>query len=542
MILHLTLNAQINYDKFPENNSLIPRDISNNKAYISFNFSVQKTSNPFEYTLLKFKDDLLIEELPLRNIDSGNVQKFSIVDSIEATLNTYSYQLLYQGTIIKEAKNICAGDVYIIHGQSNAESSSHSDSCYIDYSNFIRTYGKAGETGYQKKWEIATGDGNRNSIGHIGQLGIAIGHHIISTNNVPVCILNGAVGGNQITYFLPDNSNINNSNTSYGRLLNRSIEANVVNNVRAIIWYQGENDAYRNTTKEDYIIHFTTLYKAWKTAFSSLERIYVFQIKNGCNLKKEQVGEIQNAQLELKKIFQDIELISTTNIKNASDTCHFNYSDGYKILGKKVYDLINHYQYHSTDTQGIFSPMVDSIFYKDNTLTLHLLKEESLQYESSVVKNFYVNENDVHPIAMSTSEKNIKLVFRNKIKSFDHLSFFNENENLKCSIYNSKDNALLSFYNMEINKENVDLKSTTYLNTPFINNSTLYCYSSILEATKIDIITSSTDGKIIKKTNDTLYLGENKFMLNLPINNLFLVEVIIHYKSGDKKYLLKAKK
>jgi hypothetical protein len=348
------LPAQFTIGKFPKDNALVARDLLTNQGVVAFDLKINKSLSHDSILWKKYEDGQLIfsKEISAQILKDSFQYRFS--DTLSAGLHLYTYEIWYgKNVLIKKASNICCGDFYIIDGQSNAESRMREESCAADYSPYIRTYGHASERGNTHEWTIATGDGNRDSVGHIGQLGVALAYNIVTKNKIPVCIFNGAVGGREIIYFQKDNVNIQNPQTAYGRLFTRIKEAEALQNIRALVWYQGENDAYKNTPYSDYFASLQSLYTAWMNDYKHLENIYIVQIKQGCNQKIESTVAIQQAQLDFDRSHKEVYLITTTEMKHYGDNCHFNYYSGYKLLGNKLYGLMQHLQYGAAENSKI---------------------------------------------------------------------------------------------------------------------------------------------------------------------------------------------
>lgn len=354
ILLSASSLAQFTFNKFPKDNAMVARNLTTNQGTVNFDLEMSKALHPDSLFWKKYEDEKMIFTKKTSVQVYKDSYHYHFVDTLSAALHQYTYELWYgKNLMVKKASNVCCGDFYIIDGQSNAESRIRKESCAADYSLYIRTYGNASESGNTHEWAIATGDGNRDSIGHIGQLGVALAYNIVTKNKIPVCIFNGAVGGREISYFQKDNQNIQNPQTAYGRLYTRVIKADALQNIRAIVWYQGENDAYKSTPYSNYLASLQSLYTAWKNDYNHLENIYVIQINQGCNQKVESTEAIQQAQFDFGQSHKEISLISTTDIAHYDDNCHFSYYHGYKLLGNKLYALMQQLQYGPADTLEI---------------------------------------------------------------------------------------------------------------------------------------------------------------------------------------------
>lgn len=547
-------DAQFVFQKFPQNNSLVARNLQTNQGIVNFDFSVTNALNPDSVFLKKYEDNMLVSSKKVSYSTMMNLHQFLLNDTLYASLHNYHYELWY-GTnqLVKKAEKVCCGDFYIIDGQSNAESMMQNGSSLSDYNDFIRTYGNACESGYNKEWSVATGDGNRNSKGHIGQLGIAIANNIVQKNAVPVCFLNGAVGGKEIVYFLRDESNRENQMTAYGRLYKRTKESEALENIRAIIWYQGENDAYGGTTYKDYLERNEKLYNAWKSDYKNLENIYFCQVKLGCNQNVKNTGYIQQAQLDMQRAHKDISVISTANIPHTTDNCHLDYLKGYKVLGNKLYRLIDFYQYSSPDSLGIFSPAVSTVWMKNKTqLSLKIKNVGGLICDSDVKQDFYLNKSLQKPLDIKFSEDAVQLFFEKEIAWDDSVSYSGHSGGGNYTIADSLGNTLLCFYGMKIHlilspglpgKESSAGSEDDINNNPsvqpiagnwlddsvaaYVSGKTLFVISKYNQQLKGAYILYDNNGNILKKEDLLIWGGSNIIPLDLKEQHVYILSIQI---------------
>jgi len=141
-------------------------------------------------------------------------------------------------------------------------------------------------------------------------------------------MINGAVGAAGIGFHLRNDSNPQDFDTIYGRLLYRAHLAQIATTARAIFWYQGESDG---DNVAGYTTSFDLLYNAWHEDYPALERVYLFQIRKGCGVTGPGVREFHRTAPD---IYPDLEVMSTTAAPG-HDGCHF-YNVGYRELGDRV--------------------------------------------------------------------------------------------------------------------------------------------------------------------------------------------------------------
>jgi hypothetical protein len=298
------------------------------------------------------------EDQPL--VFANGSASFSITINQVAELANYRYRFysLIGGTpsLLTTVTEVVAGDIYIIQGQSNAEAQLRggADNPNIETNrNFIRTYGNGNDNyaAVDKTWGVGRFDANIFQSHNIGQVAGSFAARIINTFNIPVAVFNGAYGGASIDYFFRNNADPKNLGTNYGRLLTRISDYNFENKIRGIIWYQGEtnaappsNVAFHRTTAS-YIADFNSLKASWLTDFASIEKIYIVQTKT-CALLSTYLDArwIQEAHRQLAAsddLTDDkIDLISTTNVPQYTDDCHYGYVNGYQEIGRRVFNAV----------------------------------------------------------------------------------------------------------------------------------------------------------------------------------------------------------
>jgi hypothetical protein len=265
------------------------------------------------------------------------------------------------------------GDVYIVYGQSNAVSrafdgsaneNKSSDPAILSFGAIDATPGAiGGEHATNPRWHLAEGD-DPDVLGFIGQWPIRMARQIVDTYGVEVTVLNGARGGTAILELQRNDDNPTDPETIYGRLLSRAQKAGVADQVRAILYYQGETDGITGTPPGVYAERFRDLYEDWKTDYPAVAKVYVFQTRgDGCVLGDVPI-ELRDAQRQFEDEFDDLQVISTTGL-DGHDGCHFSYQDGYKTLGETTFRLISRDLYGSTDTENIDPPYIDRAYFSN---------------------------------------------------------------------------------------------------------------------------------------------------------------------------------
>lgn len=261
--------------------------------------------------------------------------------------------------------SLACGDIYLLNGQSNARATDF-DGLATWKSEWVRSFGSSIEDSLacasDTSWGVAQGSVVYTHMS-VGVLGLTFGRMLTEQHGVPVGIINGAVGGTRIEEHLRTDPSGGGLGTIYGRLLYRTEKAGATENVRAILWHQGEGNAdwsYHNYTDD-----FTVLYTSWKEDYAGLERIYLFQIRPGCG--GDYQAELREVQRDLSTHFPDVEVMSTVGLPD-HDGCHYHYN-GYTTMAEWVALLAGRDFHASTDTAHIRPPNVMEARYSDDTFT-----------------------------------------------------------------------------------------------------------------------------------------------------------------------------
>lgn len=269
--------------------------------------------------------------------------------------------------------NIVCGDAYIIQGQSNAEATGPNNGPTIDadspLSDWIRSYGNSYNGDIKNGWgnAIRTRIWGKPDYGHaqIGAWGMALANDLVAKYQIPICIMNGAVGGTRIDQHQRNESNPNDPSTIYGRLLNRIQAANLSHGIRGVLWHQGENNQGSASPTGDYDWksyqqYFVDLSAAWKQDFPNIQNYYVFQIwPSGCNMGGTHAGDmLLEVQRSLPFLYSNMRIMSTLGIVSGSSgrgLCHFD-MEGYALIARQICPLLEQDNYGLSRSKVLSAP------------------------------------------------------------------------------------------------------------------------------------------------------------------------------------------
>ena len=203
----------------------------------------------------------------------GNAYDFKV--KLKPGLVKYRVELIAKTgaaeTVLHKASNLVCGDAYLINGQSNAVATDFGKDDSAFRSDWIRTFGSmSGSPKPVALWGNAVHRGRDAEKLQIGYWGMELGRRLVEAHKVPVCFINGAVGGSRIDQHQRNAADPEDTTTIYGRLLWRTRQAKLTHGIRGVLWHQGENDQGADGPTggyghETYRKLFIDLAAGWKT-------------------------------------------------------------------------------------------------------------------------------------------------------------------------------------------------------------------------------------------------------------------------------------
>ncbi len=283
---------------------------------------------------------------------------FSLPVILEAGLHLYDVAVSWSDgggwwrPVVTREEVLC-GDAFVIDGQSNAVA--------IDYhrqrlgnqerNTFVRSFGSSvsnAGAGNDGSFAIAVAD-QGNTRGAIGQWGMRLANVIKDSQEVPILVINGAVGGTRVEQHQRDEMDPENLNTIYGRLLWRVRQAGVADSVRAIFWHQGESNG--GMPYDRYLELWTAMYTDWLEDYPNVEGVFPFQVRAGCGNPTWN----RNVQRDLPNLLDRvIGNMSTTGV-DGHDRCHFFHAT-YAEWGERMARIVRRELYDDAPEGNIDAP------------------------------------------------------------------------------------------------------------------------------------------------------------------------------------------
>ncbi|WP_077919936.1 sialate O-acetylesterase [Spirosoma sp. 209] len=425
ILYYFSVSGQVNYTELPRNLQLYPRD-AQNQAKIVVSGTV--TWSDFKRIGVKVLREGVVTDILSQALVGESDRPFSFSTTIKAERAEYGIEVyLYTDTdtvlSVTRSRLVC-GDVFIIHGQSNAQARvgiDEGDYGFEPQDRFMRNCSYTGDDVQNINWfQLTQGD---NSVGGFG---ITLQRLILANYNIPTLIINGAEGGKPITELAArDPVNPANPYFYYGKLLRRAQWAGVARQVKGFIWKQGEAEA--GTDPAGYDKKFATLYDQIREDYGNA-RIYISQINILMSAQRSGAAALRDFQRRTKYLFKNVETIATVGTRTYDGT-HYGV-DGHKQMAFEQFRQIARDFYGSTDTMQINSPDIKQAFYnaRKDSITLvfdpgmdMVWKADSITYDFSngkIIKEryqkdyFYLDEQPGWIVAGNAQQNRVKLALK----------------------------------------------------------------------------------------------------------------------------------
>ncbi len=319
--------------------------------------------------------------------------------------------------IVRTVANLICGDAYIIEGQSNAVSTDWGEGEDPKFrSPWIRTFGSmSGSPQGVRMWGPAV---HRNKDGEklqIGYWGMELGKRLVESQKIPICFINGAVGGTRIDLHQRNPESPTDMNTIYGRLLWRVQQAKLTHGIRGVLWHQGENDQGADGPTggfgyENYRQYFIDMSAAWKEDYPNIQRYYVFQIwPNACSMGSNgSDNRLREVQRNLPTAFSKMSIMSTLGVQPDSG-CHFPPA-GYVEIAKLIYPLVERDSYGKVFKESITPPNLQRAFFsndKRDEITMEF--DQPVKWDNALVGQFYLDGQNGMIVSGTVSGKQMTL-------------------------------------------------------------------------------------------------------------------------------------
>ena len=334
-------------------------------------------------------------------------EAYQLMTRLKAGLITYrmEFGIVRDGAemIRYTADNLVCGDAYIIEGQSNALATDTRETSPPATSKWIRSYGKPSprrkesEEGDPNLWCLPVWKARNGEKAELGYWGMELAKRLVKSQQIPVCIINGAVGGTRIDQHQRNDDDPTDLSTIYGRLLWRVRQAKLTHGIRAVLWHQGENDQGAAGPDggygwETYQRYFIDMSAAWKRDFPNVEQYYVFQIwPNACSMGNGNGDMLREVQRTLPNLYSRMSILSTLGITPPGG-CHYPLS-GWAEFAKMIEPVMARDLYGKDVSQAVTAPNLVRASRGDNEQDTVVLEfDQTVVWFDDLVDEFYLDD------------------------------------------------------------------------------------------------------------------------------------------------------
>ena len=471
--------AQVQFDSIPLTRQLVSRNIQSNLGTLTLAGTVDSTGTPYDSLIVEvLREGLLYDRISIPLNYQTNPSAFNLSVEIFAELANYSVNIFGKDdsvvTLERSVSELVAGDVYIIQGQSNAEARMQLGTPDSNASEFIRVFANGtdipSDLTNNYNWYLGQGDGDKSTNGNTGQWGLKLARMLVDTFQIPIAIFNGANGGKEIALFQAPPNYQSSLTSNYGRLYHRLEMTGLTRKVRAIFWSQGERDAnpINATTTIDYRNYFNDLYNSWQLDYNNIEKVYIFQSKNGCGFPVENMMRIKEAQRQVAFNNPNVHIMSTAALTHFTDNCHFVYNHGYEKFATRIFKLVSR-DFYGVNYSEIEPPMIQDA-YLSNDSTIIVATNASNLSINTIAENFELNDTSGQSITnIQVSAGTIIFSLTGKPDTSATISYLAQMFGAGNFITNQNDLELVCFYKYPIRQS-----LTTSQNEPGHNSAKIF--------------------------------------------------------------------
>ena len=377
-------------DEKPEDGQFFARDDSSEGTLFYNGTLTDKADAVF---LKLYADEKLVKS---ETAKPGADKAYAFALKLKPGLIKYRVEFGTGSTVLHSARDLVCGDAFLLTGQSNAVATDWGkEEPPAFHSEWIRTFGTmSGGAKGERVWGEA---GYRTPGGklQIGYWAMELAKRLVESQKVPICIINGAVGGTRIDQHQRNAADPADMTTIYGRALWRVREARLTHGIRGVMWHQGEIDQGSDGPTggfgwENYRQFFIELAAAWKQDFPNIQHTHVFQIwpkscSMGINGSDNRLREVQR---NLPTAFSRMSIMSTLGIEPPGG-CHYPPA-GYVEIAKLIQPLIERDHYGKQSAVSITPPnLLRAYFSARDEVALEF--DQPVKWDDTLAGQFYLD-------------------------------------------------------------------------------------------------------------------------------------------------------
>ena len=439
-------------------------------------------------------------------------------------------------TVLNTVTNLVCGDAYLVEGQSNALAI---DSLPANAGNdpWIRTYGNNGVG-----WGNAVRNGTQWTVGYFAY---DLALSLTTAHNMPICIINGAVGGTRIDQHQANPANHADAGSSYSIYAshyNRVVGAKLTHGIRGVFWHQGESNSGADAPTGDfdyksYQQYFVDMSAAWKQDYPNLERYIVFQVMpKPCSLgpKGDQLREVQRT---LPLLFSKMDILNTLAVPGYIG-CHFT-AVGYENMADRTLPLARQRFYGVVPPAPVTAPVLQRAYFTTSARTaITLVFDQAMSWSSFSTVNYYVDDVGGKVTSGSASGNVVTLQLNSAATTTAKLDYLNDNfwnsgEATSSLLYGANAIPALTFADVAIEPAGQTitfgaLPTKTYLNAPFSLTATASSGLTVSYMSSDPLVASISGATVtlLKAGSTTItasQAGNASFSAATPVDQLLTV-------------------
>ncbi len=412
-------------------------------------------------------DQLYIEDIQ----KPGRRKSYAFTARIEAGLVQYKVELWAKQPksekLLEKAINIICGDAYLIDGQSNAEAYDYGRAVNPYSSNWVRSFGSSSgdpEKSSLDLWGRAVSFDKDEAKLQIGYWGIELAKNLVMRHKIPICIINGAIGGSRIDQHQRNPAYPEDPMSIYGRMLRRVKQAGLSHGIKGVLWHQGENDQGADGPDdgygwETYQQYFIDMAAAWKEDYPNIQQYYVFQIwPDACSMGKDGSGDrLREVQRTLPSKFSNMSIMSTLGIRPGGG-CHFP-PEGYAKMADLIVPLLERDFYGEEFEKPVTPPNLEKAYYtSERRDEIAIEFDQPMDWNNALVSEFYLDDDKPGVVSGSLRGNKILLKLKDRSNATEISYLDGKNWNEDNILYGRNGIAALTFYEVPILTLNTQAK------------------------------------------------------------------------------------
>jgi hypothetical protein len=320
-------------------------------------------------------------------------------------------------TVVRTVGNLVCGDAFVIDGQSNAVATDWGEGDFPKTSEWIRSFGATGGEPGSVRWGNAARKAREDKLA-IGYWAFDLAQRLVERHKVPICIINGAVGGTRVDQHQRNAKNPEDHGTIYGRLLWRVRQARLEDGVRGIFWHQGENDQGADGPTggygyETYRELFLKMAGSWREDYPNIQHFYMFQIwPKACAMGRDgSDARLREVQRTLPEAFAHMSIMSSLGIEPEGG-CHYP-AEGYAQMARLIAPLVEQFSYGVRPTSSITPPNLVRARFASNTHDAVVLEfDQPVRWDHALASQFRLNGAETPYVASSTDDARSTVTLR----------------------------------------------------------------------------------------------------------------------------------